>query len=30
VTDNSVVKTGFLRQLLNNIGALNPADAFGG
>jgi outer membrane protein assembly factor BamE (lipoprotein component of BamABCDE complex) len=30
VTDNSVVKTGFLRQLLNNIGALNPSDAFGG
>ncbi|MBC7132825.1 MAG: outer membrane protein assembly factor BamE [Roseovarius sp.] len=30
VTDNSVVKTGFLRQLLDNIGALNPADAFGG
>jgi len=29
VTDNSVVKTGFLRQLLNNIGALNPAEAFG-
>lgn len=29
VTDNSVVKTGFLRQLLNNIGALNPTDAFG-
>ncbi|MBE0452380.1 outer membrane protein assembly factor BamE [Roseovarius autotrophicus] len=30
VTDNSVVKAGFLRQLLSNIGALNPADAFGG
>jgi outer membrane protein assembly factor BamE (lipoprotein component of BamABCDE complex) len=29
VTDNSVVKTGFLRQLLNNIGALDPNTAFG-
>ncbi|MAU53869.1 MAG: cell envelope protein SmpA [Roseovarius sp.] len=29
VTDNSVVKTGFLRQLLDNIGAINPAEAFG-
>jgi len=29
VTDNSVVKTGLLRQLLNNIGAISPADAFG-
>lgn len=29
VTDSSVVKNGFLRQLLSNIGALNPADAFG-
>lgn len=29
VTDTSVVKDGFLRQLLSNIGAINPAEAFG-
>ena len=29
VTETSVVKSGFIRQLLNNIGALNPADTFG-
>ncbi len=29
VTDSSVVKNGFLRQLLSNIGAINPVDAFG-
>ena len=30
VTDSSVVSGGFLRQLLGNIGNLNPAGAFGG
>ncbi|WP_246175727.1 outer membrane protein assembly factor BamE [Roseovarius bejariae] len=30
VTDSSVVDNGFLRQLLSNIGNINPADAFGG
>ncbi len=30
VTDSSVVSSGFLRQLLGNIGNLNPAGAFGG
>ena len=29
VTETSVVKSGFIRQLLNNIGAFNPADTFG-
>ena len=29
VTDSSVVKNGFLRQLLSNIGAINPVEAFG-
>ena len=29
VTDSSVVSGGFLRQLLGNIGNLNPAGAFG-
>jgi len=29
VTETSVVKSGFIRQLLNNIGAINPADTFG-
>ena len=29
VTDSSVVDNGFLRQLLSNIGNINPADAFG-
>lgn len=29
VTETSVVKAGFIRQLLNNIGAFNPADTFG-
>lgn len=29
VTDSSVIKNGFLRQMLSNIGALNPATAFG-
>ena len=29
VTDSSVVSAGFLRQLLGNIGNLNPAGAFG-
>ena len=28
VTDSSVVDNGFLRQLLSNIGNINPADAF--
>ncbi|MET4103091.1 outer membrane protein assembly factor BamE (lipoprotein component of BamABCDE complex) [Roseovarius sp. MBR-78] len=28
VTDSSVVKNGFLRQLLSNIGAISPVDAF--
>lgn len=28
VTDSSVVSSGFLRQLLGNIGNLNPADMF--
>lgn len=28
-TDSSVVKSGFLRQLLGNIGNLNPGTAFG-
>ena len=30
VTDSSVVDNGFLRQMLGNIGNINPADAFGG
>jgi len=30
VTDSSVVENGFLRQMLGNIGNINPADAFGG
>lgn len=29
VTDSSVVRNGFLRQLLGNIGNINPAGAFG-
>ncbi|HAW48721.1 outer membrane protein assembly factor BamE [Roseovarius sp. A46] len=29
VTDSSVVKNGFLRQVLSNIGALNPEQLFG-
>ena len=29
VTDSSVVTNGFLRQLLSNIGAINPVEAFG-
>lgn len=28
-TDSSVVRNGFLRQLLGNIGNINPAGAFG-
>jgi len=28
VTDSSVVSSGFLRQLLGNIGNINPADLF--
>ncbi|WP_294609279.1 outer membrane protein assembly factor BamE [Roseovarius sp.] len=28
VTDSSVVSNGFLRQLIGNIGNLNPGDAF--
>ena len=28
VTETSVVKSGFLQQLLRNIGAINPVDAF--
>jgi outer membrane protein assembly factor BamE (lipoprotein component of BamABCDE complex) len=30
VTDSSVVDNGFLRQMLSNIGNINPAEAFGG
>ncbi|WP_297774007.1 outer membrane protein assembly factor BamE [uncultured Roseovarius sp.] len=30
VTDSSVVDNGFLRQILSNIGAINPIDAFEG
>lgn len=30
VTDSSVVDNGFLRQMLSNIGNINPAGAFGG
>lgn len=29
VTETSVVSSGFIRQLLSNIGAFNPTDAFG-
>ncbi len=29
VTDSSVVKNGFLRQVLSNIGAINPEQLFG-
>lgn len=29
VTDTSVIKNGFLRQLLSNIGAINPEQLFG-
>ena len=29
VTDSSVVSNGFLRQLLGNIGNINPVDGFG-
>lgn len=29
VTETSVLKSGLIRQLLNNIGAFNPADTFG-
>lgn len=28
VTDSSVIKNGFLRQILSNIGNINPASAF--
>ena len=30
VTDNGVTNLGFLRQLLGNVGRVNPADVFGG
>jgi outer membrane protein assembly factor BamE (lipoprotein component of BamABCDE complex) len=29
VTDTSVIRNGFLRQLLSNIGAINPEQLFG-
>lgn len=29
VTDSSVVSNGFIRQILSNIGNINPASAFG-